>query len=72
MLSMIQTVTGCTLKVGQNGRVVIMSEEEKKVEAITEALRMIDREAHTSGLTDRVKAFLEGRIKENGGEEAHN
>lgn len=72
MLSMIQTVTGCTLKVGQNGRVVIMSEEEEKVSAITEALRMIEREAHTSGLTDRVKAFLEERLKENGGKEASN
>jgi exosome complex component RRP4 len=70
MLSMIQSVTGCTLKVGQNGRVVIMSEDEKKVSAITEALRMIEREAHTSGLTDRVKAFLEEMLKENGGEEA--
>jgi exosome complex component RRP4 len=71
MLRMIQTATGCTLKVGQNGRVVILSEDEEKVSAITEALRMIDREAHTSGLTDRVKAFLEERIKKNGREEAH-
>jgi exosome complex RNA-binding protein Rrp4 len=47
-----------------------MSEDEKKVSAITGALRMIEREAHTSGLTDRVKAFLEEMLKENGGEEA--
>lgn len=70
MLSMIQSVTGCALKVGQNGRIVIMSEDDKKISAITEALYMIEREAHTSGLTDRVKGFLEKRLKEDGGEKA--
>ena len=70
MLSMIQSVTGCALKVGQNGRIVIMSEDDEKISAITEALYMIEREAHTSGLTDRVKGFLEKRLKEDGGEKA--
>jgi exosome complex component RRP4 len=70
MLSMIQSVTGCILKVGQNGRIIIMSEDDKKISAITEALYMIEREAHTSGLTDRVKVFLEKRLKEDGGEKA--
>jgi len=71
MLTMIQEVAGCVLKVGQNGRIMIMSDDEEKISAITEALYMIEREAHTTGLTDRVKAFLEKRLKKDGGEKAH-
>lgn len=63
MLNMIQSVTGCTIKVGQNGRVVIMTGDERKFLAIAQALRMIEREAHTTGLTDRIKAFLDGMMQ---------
>ncbi|MEM2618431.1 MAG: exosome complex RNA-binding protein Rrp4 [Candidatus Hadarchaeales archaeon] len=68
MISMIQSVTGCTLRVGQNGRIVILGPQEK-VAPLVEAIRMIEREAHTGGLTDRVKAFLEKKL--HAGEETH-
>jgi len=62
MISMLQGVSGCRLRVGQNGRVMVWGRDLKRVNAIVEALLMIEREAHTTGLTDRVREFLEKRI----------
>jgi exosome complex RNA-binding protein Rrp4 len=38
---------------------MIWGDDQRMVNAVVEALLMIEREAHTSGLTDRVKQFLE-------------
>jgi exosome complex component RRP4 len=65
MVSMLKSVSGCDLKVGQNGRIIIEGKNIKMVNAVVEALLMIDREAHTTGLTDRVRLMLE-KIKEGG------
>ncbi len=67
MLNTLQSVSGCRLKVGQNGRVMIWGDDQRMVNAVVEALLMIEREAHTSGLTDRVRAMLE-KLKSEGGE----
>lgn len=63
MLNTLQRVGGCRLKVGQNGRIMIWGDDQRMVNAVVEALFMIEREAHTSGLTDRVRQMLE-KIKE--------
>lgn len=65
MMATLQDVSGCKLKVGQNGRIMIWGKDQKMVNAVVEALLMIEREAHTSGLTDRVRQFLE-KIKSEG------
>ncbi|MFH1821404.1 MAG: exosome complex RNA-binding protein Rrp4 [Methanobacteriota archaeon] len=59
MLKVIEKNTGCTLAVGQNGRIIIWGDDPKMVNLAVEAVLMIEREAHTSGLTDRVALMLE-------------
>lgn len=59
MLNTLQDVTGCRVSVGQNGRIIIEGKDQRMVNAVVEALLMIEREAHTSGLTDRVRLLLE-------------
>ncbi|MEM4725115.1 MAG: exosome complex RNA-binding protein Rrp4 [Candidatus Hadarchaeum sp.] len=59
MLKVIESKTGCTLAVGQNGRIIIWGDDPEMVNLAVEAILMIEREAHTSGLTDRVSLMLE-------------
>lgn len=59
MLKTIQDVGKCRLMVGQNGRIIIWGKDQRMVNAVVEALLTIEREAHTSGLTDRVRIQLE-------------
>ena len=58
MVMMIKHATGCNIIVGQNGWIWISGEPEK--EALTEkTIKMIEGHSHLSGLTDKVKEFLE-------------
>ena len=59
MLKVIEGKTGCTLAVGQNGRIIIWGDDPRMVNLAVEAILMIEREAHISGLTDRVALMLE-------------
>jgi len=63
--SMIQTLkneTGCRIYVGQNGRIWIDGELDNILKAI-EAIKMIEEEAHSLGLTEKVKRFLEAESR---------
>lgn len=55
MIKLIKEKTGSTISVGQNGLVWIRG---GKRELAAEACKMVDREAHIPGLTDRVNEFL--------------
>ncbi len=59
MLKTLQETTGCKLIVGQNGRIIVQGKDPQMVNAVVQALFMIEHEAHTSGLTDRVRLQLE-------------
>ncbi len=59
MLKTIQDISKCRLRVGQNGRIIILGNNPRIVNAVVDTLLMIEREAHTSGLTDRVRFQLE-------------
>ncbi|MGI0151640.1 MAG: exosome complex RNA-binding protein Rrp4, partial [Thermoplasmata archaeon] len=59
MIQMIQHSTGCTIVVGQNGRLWLDGPDEGIVR-VREAVRVIEEEGHRRGLTERVQAFLEG------------
>jgi len=61
MVSLIKDMTGCFIIVGQNGRVWVSGEPEHEVLAV-QAINMIEKLAHTSGLTDKVKIFLEEKM----------
>ncbi len=56
MIDMIKSSTGCEISVGRNGYVWISGNGNATL--AEKAIRMIEAQAHTSGLTDRVSAYL--------------
>jgi exosome complex component RRP4 len=58
MIAMIKDATKCMIIVGQNGLVWVKGEPENEVIA-RQAIELIDQNSHVSGLTDRIKSFLE-------------
>ena len=62
MVSMIKDATGCSISVGQNGLIWIDGTPEGELLAII-AIRKIEEESHLSGLTDKIKEYLEKNNK---------
>jgi exosome complex component RRP4 len=62
MVSMIKNATECNIIVGQNGVVWINGSPENEI-IVVNTIRKIEEEAHISGLTDRIKEFLEKKTK---------
>ncbi len=62
MVSMIKEATKCRIVVGQNGLVWINGQPQAEVIAVN-TIRMIEKESHVSGLTERVQAFLNDSVK---------
>ncbi len=58
MISMIKDETGCTIFVGRNGRLWIKGDKEQ-VRRVEKAVKKIEEEAPTSGLTKRIEELLE-------------
>lgn len=63
MLSMIKRGTGCKILVGQNGRVWLDGKPEI-VDIAARAIGRIEEEAHTAGLTDRIKNMIKEEREE--------
>ena len=57
MINMIKDKTGCKIVVGQNGLVWVKGNEDME-QIVKNVIKLIEREAHTSGLTDRIKNKL--------------
>lgn len=66
MVNMLKNMLDVEVVVGKNGRVVVVGKDPVKEEIAVLAIKKIEREAHTSGLTDRVKEFIEEKLKEMG------
>lgn len=62
MIQIIKGITNCRIFVGQNGRIWLDGEVENIVFAIR-AIKMIEEEAQTFRLTERVKEYLESVVK---------
>lgn len=58
MVRLIKEATGCQIIVGQNGKVWLKGPSAESEEKAVKAIRVVEAEAHTSGLTDRIKALL--------------
>ncbi len=58
MLNMLIEETGCDIVVAQNGRIWINCKDEQLEDILILALKKIELEAHTTGLTDRVRNFI--------------
>ena len=57
MIQMLKNSTGCRIFVGQNGRIWIDGDLDNMLKAI-EAIKLIEDEAHSVGLTEKVKKML--------------
>jgi exosome complex component RRP4 len=58
MITVLKEETGCQVIIGQNGRIIISGKSPEDERLAIMAIRKIEQEAHTSGLTDRVAEML--------------
>lgn len=61
MIKMIKDQLGQRVKIGQNGLVWFSSSKPADAKLFIQIVRLIERESHTSGLTDRIKRIIEGK-----------
>jgi exosome complex component RRP4 len=57
MIKILREESGCEILVGQNGR-IWLNGTEKAIEIAERAIRKVEAEAHTSGLTDKIKEMI--------------
>lgn len=67
MINMLKTELQTDIVVGQNGVVWVKGRPERVAIAL-DAIRQIQREAHTSGLTDRIRDTISAKLAESKGE----
>ncbi len=64
MISMIKQETGCQIILGLNGVVLVTGKTLEEEELAITAIKKIEDESHTSGLTDRITQLLkEKKVK---------
>ena len=61
MIQMIKNLTDCRIFVGQNGRIWIDGDEDHADIAV-EAIKMIEKEAQSSNLTEKVETFIKSKL----------
>lgn len=59
MVMMLKDSTQCNIVVGQNGVIWISGKPQDEIKAVA-AIRKIEAESHMAGLTERIKAHLDG------------
>jgi exosome complex component RRP4 len=64
MINLIKQATNSNMVIGQNGRVWVQSKNIETELLIEKLIRKIEKESHTSGLTDRIKEVIEEELKE--------
>jgi len=68
MISMIKQETGCQIILGLNGVILVTGKNLEDEELAITAIKKIEEESHTSGLTDRITQLLKeskGKMEEN-------
>ena len=66
MLEVLRQGTGCDFFIAANGRVHVVCPNEELQEIAVMAIEMIEEQSHVSGLTEKVKAFIEEERKVRG------
>ena len=66
MIKMLKNLTRCNIFVTQNGRIWIKGDDIMHERLLIEAIYKIEKEAHTSGLTDRIQLFIENEKTKRG------
>jgi len=58
MIKLLKDFTGCRIFVSKNGRIWVRGKNEKYEKLVIDTIRKIEREAHTTGLTDRIQFYI--------------
>lgn len=58
MVTMLKRETDCYITIGQNGLILVSGQKPELEFLAIEAINMIEKDAHTEGLTDRIKEFI--------------
>ena len=58
MIQTIEHATSTRITIGQNGLIVVSGKNKDGTQLAIEAIRMVEEEAHTSNLTQRIKQLL--------------
>jgi exosome complex component RRP4 len=58
MITMIKRETNCRITLGQNGLIIVSGKNHEDERLAIMALRKIEEESHTSGLTDRIAEMI--------------
>jgi len=58
MINMILKETKCEVAIGQNGKILVNGKTREQEDTVVKVINKIEREAHTSGLTNRVQEYL--------------
>jgi len=66
MISILKKETGCQITIGMNGLVLVRGKNPESEMIAVKAISKIERESHTTGLTDRVVEMIK-KMKEEGG-----
>lgn len=67
MISLIKQETGCQIILGHNGVILITGKSLEDEELAMIAIRKIDEESHTTGLTDRISQLIKKEKEKKGG-----
>ncbi|MGB9959558.1 MAG: exosome complex RNA-binding protein Rrp4 [Candidatus Bathyarchaeales archaeon] len=67
MISLIKQETGCHIILGHNGVILITGKSLEDEELAMMAIRKIDEESHTTGLTDRISQLIKKEKEKKGG-----
>jgi RNA-binding protein Rrp4 and related proteins (contain S1 domain and KH domain) len=62
MIKLIENMLDVEVVVGQNGRIVVVGSDRRREEIAALAIKKIEAEAHTEGLTSRIKEYIEGLL----------
>lgn len=62
MINMIKEATSCLIFVGRNGRIWVKGDNYAKA---VEAIKFVEENAHTSGLTEKVMELLKTEVSKN-------
>ncbi len=68
MIDMIERETGANIVVGQNGLILVSAKSQEDESLAILAINTVEREAHTTGLTDRISELIQ-KSKTKGGEQ---
>lgn len=61
MVGLLQRETGCHITIGQNGLILVSGRNPEAEAAAIQAIYTVEREAHTTGLTDKIAQLLKER-----------